>query len=96
MSIWSILSWVFVGILTGINIFIFLKLQKTMKSMLTSMFPGASSVEDAASKMANMMQMFTGGKGMPGIPGMPSQANSKNMNNALDLLAKLQQQKTKR
>jgi hypothetical protein len=91
MSVWSILSWVFLGLLTAINIFIFVKLQKTMKSMMSQMFPGATSMEDAAAKVGSMMQMFSSMSGGPGMPKNLGNVNQKSLNDALNMLNKLQQ-----
>lgn len=66
MSTWVILSWVFVAILTAINIFIFLKLKQASEQMLKMAFPGTKNMNEALGKMQQMM----GGAGMAGMPGM--------------------------
>ena len=42
MSTWVITSWVFVAILTGVNIFVFLKLKGASEQMLKMAFPNAN------------------------------------------------------
>jgi hypothetical protein len=70
MSIWTILSWVFVAILTGINIFVFLKLKGASEQMLKMAFPGAKDMGEALSQMQQMMGAFGGGAGgRPGAAG---------------------------
>jgi hypothetical protein len=67
MSIWIILSWVLVAILTAINVFVFLKLKQATEQMLQMAFPGAKNMNEA---MAKMQQMMGGMGGMGGMPGM--------------------------
>jgi hypothetical protein len=55
MSTWVIISWVLVGILTGINIFLFLKLKQASEQMLKMAFPNAKNMGDALSQMQGMM-----------------------------------------
>jgi hypothetical protein len=66
MSIWIILSWVFVAVLTAVNIFIFLKLKSASEQMLKMAFPNAKNMGEAMSQMQNMMA----GMGMGGMPPM--------------------------
>ncbi len=66
MSGWVITSWVFVGILTGLNIFVFLKLKGASEQMLKMAFPNAKNMNEALGQMQKMM----GGRG--GMPGMGS------------------------
>ncbi len=54
MSTWIILSWVFVGLLTGINIFVFLKLKQASEQMMKMAFPGAKNMNEALAKMQQM------------------------------------------
>lgn len=67
MSTWVITSWVFVAILTGVNIFVFLKLKGASEQMLKMAFPNAKNMNDALAQMQKMM----GGMGgrMPGTGG---------------------------
>ncbi len=62
MTFWMILSWVFVLLLTGVNIFVFWKLKSASEQMLKMAFPGAKNMQEAVSKMQGMM----GGAGGPG------------------------------
>jgi len=55
MSIWIILSWVFVLILTAVNIVIFLQLKKASEQMMKMAFPGAKNMNDAVASMQAMM-----------------------------------------
>jgi hypothetical protein len=74
MSTWIILSWVFVAILTTVNVVIFLKLKSASEQMLKMAFPNAKNMGDALSQMQGMM----GGMGMGGMGGMPNMAGGKN------------------
>jgi uncharacterized protein YneF (UPF0154 family) len=65
MSTWVIISWVFVAILTGVNIFVFLKLKNASEQMLKMAFPNAKNMNEALGQMQKMM----GGR-MPGGMGM--------------------------
>jgi hypothetical protein len=56
MSFWMILSWVFVAVLTAINIFLFLKLKQASEQMLQMMFPGTKNMGEAMAKMQNLTQ----------------------------------------
>src|SRR3954447_20295744 len=71
MSIWIILSWVFVLILTGINIFVFLKLKQASDQMLQMAFPGSKNMNEALLRMQQMMKGGGGRGGMPRMGGMP-------------------------
>jgi hypothetical protein len=66
MSVWIILSWVFVLILTAINVFIFLKLKGASEQMMKMAFPNAKNMGDAMAQMQKMM----GGMGAGGMGGM--------------------------
>jgi hypothetical protein len=67
MSTWVITSWVFVAILTGVNIFVFLKLKGASEQMLKMAFPNAKNMNDALGQMQKMMGGM-GGK-MPNMGG---------------------------
>jgi hypothetical protein len=69
MSFWIVLSWVFVLILTGINVAVFLKLKQASEGMMKSMFPNAKNMNEA---MASMQQMMGGMGGMGNLGGMMS------------------------
>lgn len=95
---WVIVSWVFVAILTGINIFVFLKLKKASEQMMKMAFPNAKNMNEAVSQMQGMMGK--GGMGAGGMPNMANlqqmmgQMNSKDMQSqmkmAMDMLAQMQ------
>jgi hypothetical protein len=68
MSFWVIVSWVLVAILTGVNIFVFLKLKSASEQMLQMAFPGAKDMNDAMRRMQQMMGSAGGGRG-PQMPG---------------------------
>ena len=67
MSTWVIISWVFVFILTIINVFVFLKLKNASEQMMKMAFPNAKNMNEAL----GMMQKMMGGMGgrMPNMPG---------------------------
>jgi hypothetical protein len=69
MSTWVITSWVFVAILTGVNIFVFLKLKGASEQMLKMAFPNAKNMNEALGQMQKMM----GGR-------MPNMGGGKNAN----------------
>ena len=72
MSNWVITSWVFVAILTGVNIFVFLKLKGASEQMLKMAFPNAKNMNEALGQMQKMMG------GMGGR--MPNMGGGKNAN----------------
>jgi len=103
---WIIVSWVFVGILTAINIFVFLKLKKASEQMMKMAFPNAKNMNEAMSQMQNMMGGMgglgglggMGGGGKPGqgpdLSALMGQMNNPNMQaqmkKAMDMLAQMQ------
>jgi len=103
MSTWIIISWVLVAILTGINIFVFLKLKQASDQMMKMAFPGAKDMSQVMSQMQGMMKGMQGGGGRGGMRpgaggnpfggGMPA-AGGKNMDTqlkaAMDMLQKMQ------
>ena len=66
MSFWVIVSWVFVLLLTGVNIFIFLKLKQASEQMLKMAFPNAKNMNEALAGMQNMMGGMQGMMGQRG------------------------------
>lgn len=70
MSTWVIISWVFVFALTGVNIFVFLKLKGASEQMLKMAFPNAKNMNDALGQMQKMMGGMGGGMGRGGMPNM--------------------------
>lgn len=73
MSIWIIVSWIFVAVFTALNIFLFLKLKKASDQMLKMAFPGSKGTADAMQQMQKMM----GGK-MPSPQQMQQAMNMLN------------------
>jgi hypothetical protein len=78
MSTWVIISWVFVAILTALNVFVFLKLKGASEQMLKMAFPNAKNMNEALGQMQKMMG--AGGR-------MPNMGNM----NKKDMDAQLQQ-----
>jgi hypothetical protein len=93
MTTWVIVSWVFVAILTAVNVFVFLKLKKASDQMMKMAFPNAKNMNDALAQMQGMM----GGKGgmPPNLSALMGQMNQPQMQSqmkaAMDMLAKMQQ-----
>ena len=63
MTTWIIVSWVFVALFTGLNVFVFLKLKKASEQMMKMAFPNAKNMNDAVAQMQSMMQGLGGGRG---------------------------------
>jgi hypothetical protein len=74
MSTWVIISWVFVAIMTAVNIFIFLKLKNASEQMLKMAFPNAKNMNEA---LGQMQKMMGGGRG--NMPGGFGNMNKKDM-----------------
>ena len=104
MSTWVIISWVLVALLTGINIFVFLKLKQASEQMLKMAFPGAKDMNEALGQMQKMMGAFGGMKGgaggspfggMGGMGGMGGAKGGANMDaqlkSAMAMLNNMQQ-----
>ena len=90
MSIWVAVSWVFVLLLTGLNIFIFLKLKDASEQMLKMAFPGTKNMAEALGKMQNLMGP------MPGMGGKQAAVNpDMQLKNAMDMLKKIQKNNRK-
>src|SRR4051794_4399443 len=99
MSFWVILSWIFVFILTAINVVVFLKLKQASEQMMKMAFPNAKNMNEALASMQGMMSGMQGmsrggrpgfGGGMPGggrggKPNMDAQLKA-----AMDMLNKMQ------
>jgi hypothetical protein len=93
MTTWVIISWVFVAILTAVNVFVFLKLKKASEQMMKMAFPGSKNMNEA---MSQMQKMMSGGGGMPpNLGALMGQMNNPQMQAqmkaAMDMLAKMQQ-----
>jgi hypothetical protein len=98
MSFWIITSWVFVALLTGINVFIFMKLKSASEQMLQMAFPGAKDMGEAMKKMQQMAGQMgaMGGRGGRG-PGMPAGGNSdQQLKAAMQMLQQMQGKGPKR
>ena len=98
MNTWVIISWVFVAILTGINIFVFLKLKSASEQMMKMAFPNSKGMGDAMSQMQNMMGGMGAGKGSgmpPNLEALMGQMNNPKMQaqmkTAMEMLSKMQQ-----
>lgn len=93
MSIWIILSWVFVALLTGINIFIFLKLKQASEQMMKMAFPGTKNMNEAVGKMQQMMQgmqgMNRGPRSGPNMGGGGGKSDAQ-LRAAMEMLQKMQ------
>jgi hypothetical protein len=87
MSTWVIISWVFVLILTGINIFLFLKLKSASEQMMKMAFPGTKNMNEALGKMQNMMQGMN--RGPRSGPSMGGNRDAQ-LKAAMDMLQKMQ------
>jgi hypothetical protein len=112
MSTWIILSWVFVLVLTVINIIVFVKLKQASEQMMKMAFPGAKNMNEAVSQMQKMMGGMGGMGGIAaGMQGMQQQqrrggsrpavaANGQKMDAqlkaAMDMLKQMQQKGGKR
>jgi hypothetical protein len=96
MSFWIITSWVFVALLTGVNVFIFMKLKSASEQMLQMAFPGTKDMGEAMKKIQQMM----GGMGAMGgarRPGMPSGGNQdQQLKAAMQMLQQMQGKGPKR
>ena len=97
MSIWIIISWVLVAILTAINVVIFLKLKGASEQMMKMAFPNAKNMNEALSQMQGMMGAMggMGGRGGKGpAPFGPARGGGKNMDAqlkaAMDMLQNMQ------
>lgn len=98
MNFWIIVSWVFVAILTAINVFVFIKLKNASQQMMSMVAPGAKNMNDAVQQMQGMM---SGKGGMPPNMGaLMSQMNNPQMQAqmkaAMEMLSKMQQGKPRR
>jgi hypothetical protein len=98
MSVWIILSWVFVLILTAINVVIFLKLKSASEQMMKMAFPNAKNMGDAVAQMQKMMGgMGAGGMGamggrggFGGAPARGGQNMDAQLKQAMEMLRKSQ------
>ncbi len=54
MTFWIATSWICVGLLTGINIYVFLKFKKLSDQVLKTAFPGAKNLDQLSRMMSNM------------------------------------------
>jgi nitrate/nitrite transporter NarK len=94
---WVIVSWIFVALLTAVNVFVFIKLKNASMQMMKMVAPGAKNMNDAVAQMQGMMGgmgKMGGGKGQPDLQAMMGQMNSPQMQQqmkaAMDMLAQMQ------
>jgi hypothetical protein len=97
MTTWVIISWVFVAIFTGINIFVFLKLKNASQQMMKMAFPNAKNMGDAMAQLQRQMAQM-GGAGFGGGSRGPMQGKGKGganpqLQQAMEMLKKMQQGK---
>ena len=96
MSTWIIISWIGVAALTGVNVFVFLKLKGASEQMMKMAFPGA---KDMGAAMQQMQQMMGGlqnrggaaSRGGPRIGGQPNM--DQQLKQAMDMLQKMQKKR---
>lgn len=81
MSTWVIISWIFVAILTGVNVFVFLKLKDASEQMMKMAFPNAKNMGEAMGQMQKMM----GGMGGR-MPNMGGKGNDEQLKAAMKML----------
>ncbi len=65
-----IFGWIFVALITGVNIFVFLKLKQASEQVMKMAFPKAKNLDEAVSQMGSMF----GKMGMGGAAGGPGGA----------------------
>jgi len=95
---WVLVSWIFVAILTAVNVFVFLKLKKASEQMMKMAFPNAKNMNDAMAQMQNMFSGMGGRGGKPGqgpdMSALMNQMGNPNMQaqmkKAMDMLAQMQ------
>ena len=85
MSFWVIVSWIFVVILTAVNVFVFIKLKGASEQMMKMAFPGAKNMNEAMARMQGMMGQMGGSRG-PGRPGAGGQNMDAQLRAAMDML----------
>lgn len=91
MTFWIIVSWVFVALLTAVNVFFFIKLKKASDQMMKMAFPGAKNMNDAVSQMQRMMgQMGAGRGGFPSGGPAGLNKNDPRVKAAMDMLQSMQ------
>jgi hypothetical protein len=95
MSTWIIISWIGVAALTGVNVFVFLKLKGASEQMMKMAFPGAKDMGAAMQQMQQMMGGLQnrggGGKSGPRIGGQPNM--DQQLKQAMDMLQKMQKKR---
>lgn len=97
---WVLVSWIFVAILTAVNIFVFIKLKQASEQMMKMVAPGAKNMGEAMQQMQGMLGGMGGKGGGPNLQALMSQMNNPNMQAqmkaAMDMLSKMQQNGGKR
>lgn len=90
ISVWVIISWVFVAVLTAINVVVFLKLKQASEQMMQMAFPGAKNMNEALGRMQQMMRGMGAPGGRGGMrPGMSPQMDVQ-LKAAMEMLQKMQ------
>jgi len=89
MSIWIILSWVLVAVLTAINVVVFLKLKQASMQMMQMAFPGTKDMNEALARMQQMTQGMNRGP-RPGGAKAGGAAMDAQLKAAMDMLSKMQ------
>ena len=93
---WVLVSWIFVVILTAINVFFFFKVIYPSMKMMKQMGggQGMESMMAQAQKMMGGMNGVRPGQGMPDMSALMGQMNNPNMQaqmkKAMDMLAQMQ------
>jgi hypothetical protein len=87
MSFWIIVSWVFVAILTAVNVYVFVKLKGASEQMMKMAFPGAKDMNEAMARMQGMMKGMGGSRG----PGAGGQNMDAQLRAAMEMLQNMQQ-----
>jgi hypothetical protein len=97
MSLWIILSWVFVAIMTVVNVIVFLKLKGAGEQMMQMIAPGAKDMGEAVAQMQKMMggmgAMRGGRPGFPGGMGGGSGAGDAQLKAAMQMLQQKQRKR---
>ncbi len=95
---WVMVSWIFVAILTAINVFFFFKVIYPSIKMMKQM-GGGQGMESMMAQAQKMMAGMNGGRpgqnqGMPDMSALMGQMNNPNMQaqmkKAMDMLAQMQ------
>ena len=97
---WVLVSWIFVAILTAINVFVFIKLKNASQQMM-QMMGGKNGMPDMNAMMSQVQNMMGGkpgqgkpAQGMPDMSALMGQMNNPKMQaqmkQAMEMLAQMQ------